>query len=359
MKVKKDTTVFVGVSGGVDSSVAAFLLKREGYKVVGAFIKTWQPNFIECTWRQERRDAMRVCAQLEIPFITIDAEKEYKEKVGEYMIEEYQQGRTPNPDVMCNKEVKFGIFLKKSLELGADFVATGHYAQRREGEKSIQLLRGVDSIKDQTYFLWTLSQEQLKYVLFPVGGFPKAKVREIAKKIGLFTARKKDSQGVCFLGEIDMKNFLSHYIQKKEGSVLNMQGETIGSHYGALFFTYGERHGFHINKKGPQDKPLYVVAKDIEKNTITVSEDISDRERFVDAQKITIAQTVWNHPIKNGGQYTAVIRYNQEPQNCTVFYEQDKLVFVIEFSEPQHSFSPGQSVVVYDGEVCLGGGVII
>lgn len=358
MKSKQDTTVFVGVSGGVDSSVAAFLLKREGYKVVGAFIKTWQPDFIECTWRQERRDAMKVCAELGIPFITIDAEKEYKEKVGEYMISEYREGRTPNPDVMCNKEVKFGIFLKKAQEFGADFVATGHYARRRDGKTGVELLKGLDTKKDQTYFLWTLDQEKLKHVLFPVGEYQKNIVREIASNAGLFTAKKKDSQGVCFLGEIDMKDFLSHYIEKKEGDVLNIKGEVIGRHDGALFFTFGERHGFEITKKGTQDKPLYVVEKDLEKNTITVSEDVSDRQRFTDAKKITIGQTVWNQPIEYGKKYTAMIRYNQDPQSCVVLRGQHN-TGVVEFDEPQYSFSPGQSVVVYDGDLCLGGGIIV
>lgn len=357
MKSKQDTIVFVGVSGGVDSSVAALILKREGYKVVGAFIKTWQPDFIECTWRRERRDAMRVCAQLGIPFITIDAEQEYKEKVGEYMISEYQKGRTPNPDVMCNKEVKFGIFLKKAKELGADFVATGHYARRRDGKAGVELLKGKDNKKDQTYFLWTLDQEKLKHILFPVGEYQKDVVRDIAKSAGLFTAKKKDSQGVCFLGEIDMKDFLQHYIEKKKGNVLNMSSEIIGSHDGALFFTFGERHGFEIAKKGTSDKPLYVVGKDLEKNTITVSENLSDRAVFENTQEIGIEQTVWNHPIEHGKTYTACVRYNQEPQICTISRGQHNTA-IVRFENAQNNFSSGQSVVVYDGEMCMGGGII-
>lgn len=357
MKSKQDTTVFVGVSGGVDSSVAVLILKCEGYRVVGAFIKTWQPDFIECTWRRERRDAMRVCAQLGIPFITIDAEKEYKEKVGQYMISEYQKGRTPNPDVMCNKEVKFGIFLQKAQELGADFVATGHYARRRDGKTGVQLLKGLDVKKDQTYFLWTLRQDQLQNILFPVGEYQKDVVRDMAQSARLFTAKKKDSQGVCFLGEINMKDFLQHYIEKKEGDVLNMKGEVIGRHDGALFFTFGERHGFEITKKGTRDKPLYVVGKDLEKNTITVSEELSDRALFENTQEIGMEQTVWNHPIEHGKVYTACVRYNQEPQVCTISRGQGSTA-VVHFKNPQDSFSPGQSVVVYDGDVCLGGGII-
>lgn len=357
MKNKKPT-VFVGVSGGVDSSVAAFLLHEEGYNVVGAFIKTWQPDFVECTWREERRDAMRVCAHLGIPFITIDAEQEYKEKVGEYMIEEYRKGRTPNPDVMCNKEVKFGIFLKKAREMGADFVATGHYARREEVDGRVQLLQGVDEKKDQSYFLWTLTQNQLKHILFPVGHLPKDEVRKIAEKHGLFTATKKDSQGVCFLGPIDMKEFLAHYISPQKGNVLNVQGEVIGTHDGALFFTFGERHGFHITKKGTHDRPLYVIDKNLQENTITVSEDLSDRNRFSNLREIRIGNTVWNSPIEHGKTYSASVRYNQTPVACKVLRAQNKEALVV-FEQDQESFSPGQSLVVYDKNQCLGGGIIL
>jgi tRNA-specific 2-thiouridylase len=358
MKAKKDTTVFVGVSGGVDSSVAAFLLREEGCNVVGAFIKTWQPDFVECTWREERRDAMRVCAHLGIPFITIDAEKEYKEKVGEYMIEEYRKGRTPNPDVMCNKEVKFGIFLKKAREMGADFVVTGHYARREEINGRVRLLQGVDEKKDQSYFLWTLSQEQLKHILFPIGHLPKDEVRKIADKSGLFTSDKKDSQGVCFLGPVDMKEFLQHYIPKQEGKVLDISGNEIGTHDGALFFTFGERHGFHITKKGTSDKALYVVGKNIEENTITVSENMSDRSMFNNPREIRISNTVWNHPISFDATYSASIRYNQTPAPCRVLRAQKGEAVVI-FEEDQDTFSPGQSLVVYDKGQCLGGGIIV
>lgn len=364
MKNKKPT-VFVGVSGGVDSSVAAFLLREQGYNVVGAFIKTWQPDFIECTWREERRDAMRVCAHLGIPFVTIDAEQEYKEKVGEYMIEEYKKGRTPNPDVMCNKEVKFGIFLQKAREMGADFVATGHYARlESRAESGIKnqelriLKKGVDEKKDQSYFLWTLTQDQLKYILFPIGHLPKDEVRKIAEKNGLFTATKKDSQGVCFLGEIDMKDFLQHYIPKQEGKVLNMEGETIGVHDGALFFTYGERHGFHITKKGTDDKPLYVVGKNIEENTITVSPNTEDRKVFDNVREIRIGNTVWNTPIEHEKIYSAIVRYNQIPVSVRVLRAQKNEAVVI-FQEDQDTFSRGQSLVVYEGDQCVGGGIIM
>lgn len=350
----KQQTVFVGISGGVDSSVAALLLQQEGFRVVGAFIKTWQPDFIECTWKQERRDAMRVCAKLGIPFLEIDAVEEYKEKVGQYMIEEYKKGRTPNPDVMCNKEVKFGVFLNKALEMGADFVATGHYTQKLS---PTIFGKGLDPKKDQSYFLWTLTAEQLEKVLFPIGKLPKQEVRQIAEKHGLFTATKKDSQGVCFLGEIDMKEFLGHYIDQKEGDVLNTNGQVIGRHDGAVFYTIGERHGFTITEKTTSDKPLYVIAKDLEKNTITVATDVAARAEDIDTKKLYLENTVWNTQPEPDGEYSAKIRYGQADQTCT--YGKDTQGEYILFDQPQDSFSAGQSVVVYDGVQCLGGGVIV
>src|SRR3972149_2581934 len=202
----KKKMVFVGLSGGVDSSVTAALLKEQGYEVVGVFIKTWQPDFIECTWPEERRDAMRVAAHLDIPFLTFDLEKEYKKEVGDYMVSEYRAGRTPNPDVMCNKEIKFGAFLQKALAMGADFVATGHYAEISQIRNVFSLKKSPDPSKDQSYFLWTLTQEQLAHILFPIGHFKKTEVRKLAKKFALPVAEKKDSQGICFLGDIDLKD---------------------------------------------------------------------------------------------------------------------------------------------------------
>jgi tRNA-specific 2-thiouridylase len=350
----KQQTVFVGISGGVDSSVAALLLQQEGFRVVGAFIKTWQPDFIECTWKQERRDAMRVCAKLGIPFLEIDAVQEYKEKVGEYMIEEYKKGRTPNPDVMCNKEVKFGVFLRKALDMGADFVATGHYAQKLSANI---FGKGLDPKKDQSYFLWTLSAEQLEKVLFPIGALPKQEVRKIAEKHGLFTATKKDSQGVCFLGEIDMKEFLGHYIDQKEGDVLNTDGQVVGRHDGAVFYTIGERHGFTITEKGTSDAALYVIAKDLEKNTITVAADVAARSEHIDTKKLYLENTVWNTQPEQGGEYSAKIRYGQADQACE--YGKDEQGEYVLFDQSQDSFSAGQSVVVYNGMQCLGGGVVM
>src|SRR3989344_6491053 len=224
--------VLVGLSGGVDSAVSVALLKRAGADVAGAFIKTWQPDWMPnaCDWKLERRDAMRVATHLDIPFVTIDLESEYKKSVVDYMISEYKLGRTPNPDVMCNKEIKFGAFLSRALELGADMIATGHYSQSKMVNSKWQMLMGEDEAKDQSYFLWTLNQAQLSKIIFPVGHLLKSEVRELARKFRLPVAEKRDSQGICFLGHIDMKEFLSHYIETKPGHVLNESGQVVGEH---------------------------------------------------------------------------------------------------------------------------------
>jgi tRNA-specific 2-thiouridylase len=344
--VERKQTVFVGVSGGVDSSVALAMLKEEGYNVVGCFIKTWQPDFIECTWKEERRDAMRICAKLDVPFITIDAEEEYKNAVGMYMVNEYRAGRTPNPDVMCNKHVKFGVFLKKALDLGADFVATGHYAQTREGK----LFKGKDEKKDQSYFLWTLTSDQLLKTKFPIGHLEKKQVRKIAESHGLFTAEKKDSQGVCFLGPIDMKDFLKNYIDVKRGDVLDVSGKIIGHHDGALFYTLGERHGFTITEKGTEDKRLYVIERDLEKNTLIVSENINHQKK--EKKKIKLESVNWITAPETGKTYGARIRYQQKLEKCQIDGD-----FVI-FENEQNMATAGQSVVVYYEDECVGGGII-
>lgn len=351
-KSDKKEKVFVGVSGGVDSSVSAALLKSQGYDVTGVFIRTWQPDWIECTWRDERRDAMRVCAHLGIPFVELDLEDEYKKGVADYMIAEYRAGRTPNPDVMCNREVKFGGFLKWALAHGADYVATGHYAQNSKG----MLYQGIDSSKDQSYFLWTLTNKQLSHILFPIGHLQKSEVRKLALKYQLPTATKKDSQGICFIGEIDMKDFLRHYIDVTPGSVLNPAGEVIGSHQGALFYTIGERHGFEIVEKGTNDKPYYVVAKNIESNTITVSQN---PENHSSSKEVFLINCVWRDVSseRGGHKMSAQIRYHGEQKLCHVvsLSETDAR---ITFDESDYSLSSGQSIVVYDGEVCIGGGIV-
>ena len=369
----KKKTVFVGMSGGVDSSVSAALLKEQGFEVVGVFIQTWHPDFIQCNEVEERRDAMRAAAHIGIPFLTFDFEKEYKKGVADYMIEEYKKGRTPNPDVMCNREVKFGTFLKKALSMGADFVATGHYAQAQKFSEVLSgprgnspdhsktsenfcLVKGTDPSKDQSYFLWTLTQEQLKHILFPVGHLPKTAVRTVAKKFALPVAEKKDSQGICFLGDIDLKEFLKHYIQSKKGNVVNEKGEVIGYHDGAVFLTLGERHGFTITKKGPNDSAYYVVAKDIKKNTLIVRQGIHDPKNSQNLS-LKLMNTNWVSKIPEANKtYHAQVRYHGTFMLCTVKIL-SKTTATVTITEP-FIVAPGQSVVIYDGTTVVGGGVV-
>ncbi len=363
-KIKNNKTVFVGVSGGVDSSVAAALLKDEGYNVVGVFIRTWSPEFIECTWKNERRDAMRVCAYLDIPFLECDAEEAYKKGVADYMIEEYKKGNTPNPDVMCNREVKFGVFWKFAKSHGADFIATGHYSlceekvsAKNQAKNLFLLKQSPDKTKDQSYFLWTLNQDDLSHTLFPVGHLQKKDVRVLAKKYNLSTAVKKDSQGVCFLGPLDMKDFLKHYIESKKGDVLDEGGEIIGSHDGAIFFTLGERHGFNIIKNKDNSKPLYVISKNIENNTITVSSrgNVDSDKKLFSAVLCTNTNWIIGTPSKDK-KYTAQIRYHGEYLNCIVDVFEDNKVQII--FDKNVLVDKGQSIVVYDKDICLGGCIV-
>lgn len=361
MATNNAKTVYVGMSGGVDSSVSAALLKEQGYKVVGVFIKAWEPEGYDCGWREERRDAMRVAAQLEIPFITLDLEKEYKERVVDYMIAEYKAGRTPNPDVMCNQTIKFGAFYDRAMRAGADYVATGHYAriQNVKSQKSNvkcehQMLAGVDKNKDQTYFLWTLTRDQLAHTLFPIGHLEKPAVRKLAAKFGLPTETKKDSQGLCFIGKLDLKEFLRGYIKEEKGKVLDEHGQPIGEHDGALLYTLGERRGFNVFKKTPAEKPLYIIAKDLAANTITVG---TEKELDASARaEIAIDQANWPAGEPDGSRtYSARVRYRQPLEPCWIIKENN--VWKVVFDRPQIA-AAGQSLVVYDGEVCLGGGVI-
>lgn len=349
--------VFVGMSGGVDSSVSAAILKDAGYEVVGVFIRVWSPDWLPCDWKEERRDAMRCAAVLEIPLLTLNLEKEYKEEVVDYMIREYKAGRVPNPDVMCNRSVKFGGFFNEAMKMGAGYVATGHYARVEEKGGKFQMLAGKDKNKDQSYFLWTLGQEQLRKTLFPVGHLKKDEVRKLAEKFGLPTATKKDSQGLCFLGKIDVKDFLKRYIKEKAGNVLDERGKIIGTHDGAVFYTLGERHGFCIKNKSPNDEPYFIVGKDIKKNTLTVSHN---KVFGKSAQKeIVMGDLNWTMAtahIKNK-KYSARIRYREELKDCEIKSISSKKTVIV-FDEPEESVASGQSLVIYDGEVCLGGGVI-
>lgn len=351
--------VYVGMSGGVDSSVSAALLKQAGYEVTGVFIKVWQPDWLTCTWRDDRRDAMRVAAHLGIPFVSLDLEQEYKKEVVDYMIAEYKAGRTPNPDVMCNRYVKFGGFYDWAMKQGADYVATGHYAQivkqSDDTDDGYELHMSVDTHKDQSYFLWTLKQEQLSKILFPIGHLNKPDVRKLAQKFGLPTADKKDSQGLCFIGKVDIKEFLRKYIETKPGVVLDVNGAVIGTHEGAVLMTSGERHGFTVTKKTPEEEPLYVVSKDIEKNTITVSAKTAEGKLPHAKTEVQLRETYWNQgSIPVGTTLYVRSRYREELQVATCV-DQDTL----RFEQPQSSLSSGQSLVVYDGTQCLGGGIIV
>ncbi len=350
----KGKKVYVGMSGGVDSSTSALLLKNQGYYVTGVFIKVWQPDWINCTWKEDRLDAMRAAAKLDIPFITLDLEDTYKKEVVDYMISEYKNGKTPNPDVMCNRYVKFGGFFDWAIKNGADYVATGHYASINKINDKYHLIAGSDQNKDQSYFLWTLTQEQLSKTLFPVGNIEKPEVRKIAKKYNLPNADKKDSQGLCFIGKIDIKDFLSKYIESKKGDVLNDKNEIIGEHDGAFFYTIGERHGFNIFNKTPNDLPYYVISKNINKNTITVANKNTDGVLPNGNSKIKLKNINWNtgQEIINK-KLMARSRYREKLQEIT-FIDSNTVVF----SEPQYTISSGQSLVFYDGQICLGGAVI-
>ncbi len=350
-------TVFVGLSGGVDSSVAALRLKNQGYRVVGVFIKVWHPDWLVCNWEEERLDAMRVAAHLDIPFMTCDAVAAYRDEVATYFIDSYKAGLTPNPDVLCNERVKFGAFLRFALEQGADYVATGHYAKKGEGETGEgQLWRGVDPQKDQSYFLWSLKPEQLTKILFPVGDTVKSDLRAEAAAAQLPTAQKRDSQGVCFLGHIDIPEFLSHYIDLTPGNVLDTAGNVIGTHKGAFVYTLGQRHGFTLSVQTPESTPHYVVAKDVAANTITVD---TTAPTLSPSEEAVLKQVVWRGavPATVGRTIEAQFRYRQKPFPLTIIAV-DGDTLVLKASGQIDRAAAGQSCVLYEGGLCLGGGII-
>jgi len=355
--------VFVGVSGGVDSSVSLALLRDAGFDVTGVFIKVYHPDFLGCSWRDERLDALAVCQRLGVQFLDLDLEKEYKQDVFDYMIEGYKAGITPNPDVFCNKYVKFGGFLDFAIDNGADFVATGHYAKHVYDKKNDihEMHKGLDGNKDQTYFLYQMSQEKLEKVLFPIGGYPKSKVRKLAAKYGLLTADKKDSQGLCFVGDVKMKDFLQEYIDKNPGDVLNEEGEVIGSHDGAIFYTRGERHGYKIfpKAKTPDMPRLFVIKRDIENNTIAVGpkESLQEIDR-VNGKEILIHDCHWvSGEPEESVTYTARVRYRGELLSCKL-KKSENGAWLAHFDTSHRSVARGQSLVIYLNEVCIGGGII-
>jgi tRNA-specific 2-thiouridylase len=343
--------VFVGLSGGVDSATSAALLLERGYDVVGAFIKIWQPEFVECSWEKDRLDAMRVCAALGIPFREIDLSHEYKREIVGDLIEGYKRGETPNPDVLCNRHIKFGSFAQWAFSLGADYVATGHYARIEKRDERYALLRGVDADKDQSYFLWQLTQADLARTLFPVGGMKKEEVRAYAQQIQVPVAKKPDSQGLCFVGDVTMAEFLSRYIPPQRGIVQDERGHTIGTHSGAHLYTLGQRHGFVMDGKNGQ-RPHYVIAVSVKENTVTVSER---KEIAARANAPLRAVSYVFGEASVASKLDVQLRYREVPGRATL--QRDGVETHVLFDEPRVA-PPGQSAVFYDGEELLGGGII-
>ena len=375
--------VFVGMSGGVDSSVSALLLKEQGYKVVGVYMKNWSRDLpgMKCPWAEDLADAKRVAVKLGIDFEVWDFEKEYHEKVVEYMLDEFRKGNTPNPDIMCNQEIKFKLFYEKAMEAGADFIATGHYARIQDGK----LLRAVDENKDQTYFLYRISEEALAHTLFPIGEMMKPEVKKLAKEKGLHNAYKKESMGVCFVGEVGMKDFLKEYIDVEPGEIREIESDKVlGYHEGAVFYTIGQRHGLYLDgKKGVVNDglPYYVVKKDVEKNIVYVSKNLNDENLWVKKLKLidvvlrgesldcqlgvmrgAAARELARSPRGDGRERrgaewqskTLLVRLRHRAPLIPATFDGETLRFENEIKRP----ASGQSAVLYDGKICLGGGII-
>jgi tRNA-specific 2-thiouridylase len=360
MNENKDKKVFVGMSGGVDSSVCAALLKDQGYDVTGVFMKNWSGDDFgiqsECPWEVDQKDAEAVCKILDIPFISYNFEKEYREKVVEYFFDEYKKGRTPNPDVMCNKEIKFGLFLERALKEGADMIATGHYVKKSQlSETTFQNLeKGIDTNKDQSYFLYNITQEQLQKSLFPIGDYEKPQIRELALKYNLPNAKKPDSQGICFIGEINVHNFLKQRIGEKPGQIVDIDSQkTVGNHKGAYFYTIGQREGLGI---GGAPQPYFVVKTDIEQNIVYVALGGQNPHLFssnLELENLHLINPAFDH---TNFQLSASVRYRHKPQNGSLFKKDN--IWFFHFSEPQRAITSGQSLVIYTERVCIGGGVI-
>lgn len=341
------TKVYVGMSGGVDSSVTAALLVEQGYDVTGIYMKNWSQDLpgMRCPWADDLADAKRVAVQLGIDLRVYDFEAEYRDKVVQYMIDAYKLGITPNPDVMCNQEIKFKLFLDAALEDGADMIATGHYAQVADGV----LQQAVDTNKDQTYFLYRVSADALKRTLFPLGGYTKDEVRELAKTRNLYTAAKKESMGICFVGKVGIRDFLGQYVDQKPGDIIDKQShKVLGRHDGAIFYTIGQRHGLDIGG----GLPYYVVGKDMQKNEVYVTTQLQDEALWKRTIELGSVHWIAGTP-PQGTAFTVRVRHRAPLVAAQL--QGDQIVL----DEPQRAVAPGQSVVVYDGDVCVGGGIVL
>ena len=389
----KKKRVIVGLSGGVDSSVAAYLLKQQDYEVIGLFMKNWHDESVTlsnvCPWLEDSNDAMMVAEKIDIPFQTVDLSTEYKERIVDYMFDEYAAGRTPNPDVLCNREMKFDVFLKLAFSLGADYIATGHYCQKdtfvnADGKTQHRLIRGADSNKDQSYFLCQLTQDQLSKTLFPIGHLQKLEVRKIARKLNLVTAEKKDSQGLCFIGKVSLPDFLQQKLQTKKGNIIeipfdfykdkptpksmigqsqkttytHLDGEAVGRHQGAHFFTIGQRKGLAV---GGTPEPLFVIDTDVDENIVYVGQGKEHPGLHRKALKVVSDEIHWVRndlkiPLGVKLEVKARIRYRQPLQKATLIKQKEALYVV--FEQPQSAITSGQFVAWYQNEELVGSGVI-
>lgn len=341
--------VFVGLSGGVDSSVTAGLLVEQGYDVTGVYMKNWSQDLpgLPCPWKEDYQDAKRVAVQLRIPFKMYDFETDYRHKVVDYMIDEYKAGRTPNPDIMCNQEIKFKLFLNTALEDGADMVATGHYAKTENGK----LLKAKDGNKDQTYFLYRVTEEALKHTLFPIGEYTKPEVRELAKKFKLVTATKKESMGICFVGKVGIKDFLNQYVKSIPGKVINENGKAVGQHEGAIFYTIGQRHGLNVGG----GLPYYVIGKDMVKNEVFVTTDLNDKKLW--SKELRLGDLHWINGQPDDLKVQVRTRHRAPLIEGILDISDSKAS--VKLKDDIRALTPGQSAVLYQGDTVLGGGIII